>query len=93
MMTWKAHSECPTHLKDQVELYENSITPSWCTEPLVGDVVDSRDHTFARLQAFAFLNEFLQSLWGDPYCASEAEVTYERKWLPNVAATSHSDFF
>jgi len=26
------------------------------TELLVGDVLDSRDHAFARLQAFAFLN-------------------------------------
>jgi len=74
MTTWKAHSECPTPLKDQVELYGNSITPSWRTEPLVGDVFDSPDHAFARLQAFAFLNGFAVVIWRS--ATKDARVRY-----------------
>jgi hypothetical protein len=28
MTTWKAHPQCPAHLRDQIELFRNSITPS-----------------------------------------------------------------
>jgi hypothetical protein len=63
MTTWKAHAECPAHLREQVEQFGNSITPSWRTEPFIGDVFDSSDHAFACVQAYAFLNGFAVVKW------------------------------
>jgi hypothetical protein len=63
MITWKAYQLCPAHLRDQIKLFGNAITPSWRLKPFVGDVFETPDHVFARLQAFAFLNGFAVVKW------------------------------
>jgi hypothetical protein len=58
MTTWHAHPLCPTHLVPRIESYANSLPASWHDHPFVGELFDSTDHCYTRLQAFAFLSGF-----------------------------------
>src|SRR5271155_3711956 len=63
MTTWQPHKDCPAHLVEQIKAYGNSLPTSWRTEPFAGDVFDSPDHAFGRLQGYAFLNGFAVVKW------------------------------
>jgi hypothetical protein len=63
MTTWKPHKDYPEHPVEQVEAYGNPPPTSRRTEPFAGDVFDSPDHAFGRLQGYAFLNGFAVVKW------------------------------
>ena len=53
-----AHALCPPHLRKQVEDVAESFNPNWLLPPMDGEVFDSFQECFARLQGYAFSKGF-----------------------------------
>ena len=53
-----AHALCPSHLRKQVEDVAESFNPNWLLPPMDGEVFNSFQECFARLQDYAFSNGF-----------------------------------
>ena len=52
------HALCPLHLRKQVEDVAESFNPDWLLPPMNGEVFDSFQECFARLQGYAFSQGF-----------------------------------
>jgi hypothetical protein len=53
-----AHPLCPPHLRKQVEEVTEGFNPSWLLPPKEGELFQSANKYFQRLQAWAFLQGF-----------------------------------
>src|SRR5579859_7792687 len=53
-----AHTLCPPHLRKQVEDVAESFNPNWLLPPADGEVFESFQECFARLQGYAFSQGF-----------------------------------
>src|SRR5579859_5791451 len=53
-----AHDLCPPHLRKQVEDIAGSFNPDWLLPPMDGEVFESFQECFARLQGYAFSQGF-----------------------------------
>src|SRR5437763_16749373 len=53
-----AHSLCPPHLRTEVEDIARSFDPDWLLPPKGGELYDSFQECFARLQGYAFSQGF-----------------------------------
>ena len=53
-----AHTLCPPHLRKQVEDVAKSFNPNWLLPPADGEIFESFQECFARLQGYAFSQGF-----------------------------------
>ena len=53
-----AHSLCPLHLRTQIEDIARSFNSDWLLPPKRGELYDFFQKCFARLQGYAFSQEF-----------------------------------
>jgi hypothetical protein len=55
---WSAHSECPEHVKVELEARVRSFPPSCLLAPVAGEVFDNPDVCQERLQGWALSQGF-----------------------------------
>jgi hypothetical protein len=50
MALWSAHPDCPEHVKPELEARVRSLPPSFLLAPEAGEVFESADTCYERLQ-------------------------------------------
>jgi hypothetical protein len=55
----RAHPLTPPYLIQRIQTYAKSLPIAWHETPFVGELFESSDHCYSRLQAYAFLQGFV----------------------------------
>ena len=58
LSAWKAHPDCPAHLRYILEKTVNAYPPEWLNEPITGEVFQSVDDCKRRLFAYSLSQGF-----------------------------------